>query len=152
MEGSMKATLFLRRDHEQIRSLFSQYRHSKGNGDGKRGVLERIKRELIVHTQIEIELLFPELDFMTGESEKQMQTALQDDRQINKALSEMSQAGENEKQFEAKVAALIEKIDKHIDEEEVLFEEIRKNVSEQRLEELGLEMEDRKRLLTQIAA
>jgi hemerythrin superfamily protein len=148
----MKATLFLRRDHEQIRSLFSQYRHSKGNGDGKRAVLERIKRELIVHTQIEIELLFPELDFMTGESEKQMQTALQDDRQINKALSEMSQAGENEKQFEAKVAALIEKIDKHIDEEEVLFEEIRKNVSEQRLEELGLEMEDRKRLLTQIAA
>ena len=88
---------------------------------------------------------------MTGESEKQKQTALQDDRQISKALSEMTHAGD-EKQFEAKVAAMIEKIDKHIDEEEELFEEIRKNVSEQRLEELGLEMEDRIRLLTQIAA
>jgi hemerythrin superfamily protein len=148
----MKATLFLRRDHEQIRSLFSQYRQAKGNGNGKRAVLERIKRELIVHSQIEIELLFPELEFMTGEAEKRMQAALQDDRQINKALSEMTQASETEKQFEAKVAGLIEKVDKHIDEEEGLFDEIRKTVSEQRLEELGLEMEDRKRLLTQIAA
>ena len=148
----MKATLFLRRDHEQIRSLLRQYRQAEGNGNGKRAVLEKIKRELIVHLQIEIELLYPELDFMTGESEKRMQAALQDDRQINKTLSEMTQAGENEKQFEAKVAGLIEKIDRHIDDEEELFDEIRQNVSEQRLEELGLEMEDRKRLLTQIAA
>src|SRR5262245_42477442 len=151
MEGSMKATLFLRKDHEQIRSLFNQYRQAKGSGNGKRAVLEKIKRELIVHTQIEIELLFPELDFLTGESEKRMQAALQDDRQINKTLSEMTQTGD-EKQFEAKIAGLIDKMDKHIDEEEELFDEIRKNVSEQRLEELGLEMEDRKRLLTQIAA
>jgi hypothetical protein len=148
----MKATLFLRRDHEQIRSLFSQYRQAKGSGDGKRAVLEKIKRELLVHLQIEIELLYPELDFMTGEAEKQMQAALQDDRQINKTLSELTQAGENEKQFEAKIAGLIEKIDRHIDQEEELLDEIRKNFSEQRLEELGLEMEDRKRLLTQIAA
>ena len=147
----MKATLFLRKDHEQIRNLFSQYRQGKGSGNGKRAVLEQIKRELIVHTQIEIELLYPELDFMTGETEKRMQAALQDDRQINKTLSEMTQTSD-EKQFEAKVAGLIDKIDRHIEEEEELFEEIRKSVSEQRLEELGLEMEDRKRLLTQIAA
>ena len=145
----MKATLFLRRDHEQIRNLFSQYR--QGKGDGKRAVLEQIKRELIVHSQIEIELLYPELDFMTGELEKRMQAALQDDRQINKTLSDMTQTGD-EKQFESKIAGLIEKIDRHIDEEDELFDEIRKNFSEQRLEELGLEMEDRKRLLTQIAA
>jgi hemerythrin superfamily protein len=149
MEGSMKATLFLRRDHEQIRNLFSQYRQGKGNGN--RAVLEQIKRELIVHSQIEIELLYPELDFMTGELEKRMRAALQDDRQINKTLSDMTQTGD-EKQFESKVASLIEKIDRHIDEEDELFDEIRKNFSEQRLEELGLEMEDRKRLITQIAA
>jgi hemerythrin superfamily protein len=145
----MKATLFLRRDHEQIRNLFSQYRQGKGNGN--RAVLEQIKRELIVHSQIEIELLYPELDFMTGELEKRMRAALQDDRQINKTLSDMTQTGD-EKQFESKIAGLIEKIDRHIDEEDELFDEIRKNFSEQRLEELGLEMEDRKRLLTQIAA
>jgi len=147
----MKATLFLRRDHEQIRNLFSQYRQAKGTGNGKRALLEQIKRELIVHSQIEIELLYPELEFMTGELEKRMQAALQDDRQINKTLSDMPQTGD-EKQFESKVAGLIEKIDRHIDEEDELFDEIRKNFSEQRLEELGLEMEDRKRLLTQIAA
>src|SRR5262245_15317384 len=106
MEGSMKATLFLRKDHEHIRSLFSQYRQAKGSGNGKRAMLEKIKRELIVHTQIEIELFYPELDFMTGEWEKRMQAALQDDRQINKALSEMSTTGD-EKQFESKVAGLI---------------------------------------------
>ena len=145
----MKATLFLRRDHEQIRNLISQYRQGKGNGN--RALLEQIKRELIVHSQIEIELLYPELDFMTGELEKRMRAALQDDRQINKTLSDMTQTGD-EKQFESKVAGLIEKIDRHIDEEDELFDEIRKNFSEQRLEELGLEMEDRKRLLTQIAA
>ena len=38
----MKATLFLRKDHEQIRNLFSQYRQGKGSGNGKRAVLEQI--------------------------------------------------------------------------------------------------------------
>jgi hypothetical protein len=41
----------------------------------------------------------------------------------------------------------------HIEqEEEEIFEEARKNIPEYRLEELGLEMEHRKKILTTLAA
>src|SRR5215510_14004195 len=136
---SMKATLFLRKDHETIRELFSEYRRAKGVGNGKRALFERIRKELVVHSQIEIELFYPELEAITGESEGRIKAALQEDRQIKKSLSDLISGSENEKQLESKVAGLIEKMSQHIDEEEALFDEIRKNLSEQRLEELGLE-------------
>ena len=48
---------------------------------------------------------------------------------------------------------MMDMVSRHIDrEEEEIFDEARKNLPEYRLEELGLEMEARRKLLTQLAA
>jgi hemerythrin-like domain-containing protein len=48
---------------------------------------------------------------------------------------------------------LIEEVTRHIEkEEDEIFAEARKMLPEYRLEELGLEMEDRRKILTQLAA
>jgi hemerythrin-like domain-containing protein len=58
-----------------------------------------------------------------------------------------------EKNFDAKMAQLIDAVLQHIEmEEEQIFEEARQNLSEYRLEELGLEMEDRRKILVSLAA
>jgi hypothetical protein len=48
---------------------------------------------------------------------------------------------------------LIAQVNRHIAmEEDAIFDEARKNLPEYRLEELGLEMEDRRKILTTVAA
>jgi hemerythrin-like domain-containing protein len=48
---------------------------------------------------------------------------------------------------------LIDMVNAHVQkEEEEIFEEARKNLPEFRLEELGLEMEDRRKILQTLAA
>jgi hemerythrin-like domain-containing protein len=51
------------------------------------------------------------------------------------------------------MTAMMDEVIRHIErEEEEIFDEARKNLPEYRLEELGLEMEDRRKILTQLAA
>ena len=59
----------------------------------------------------------------------------------------------SEKDFDAKMERLTSEVTGHIEmEEEEIFDEARKNLPEYRLEELGLEMEDRRKILGSIAA
>ena len=59
----------------------------------------------------------------------------------------------SDKNFETRMTALMDEVTSHIDkEEEEIFDEARKNLPEFRLEELGLEMEDRRKILATIAA
>lgn len=58
-----------------------------------------------------------------------------------------------DKNFDTKMAQLMDQVLAHIErEEEDIFDEARKNLPEYRLEELGLEMEDRRKILTLLAA
>jgi hypothetical protein len=68
-------------------------------------------------------------------------------------LDELAAMSGAEPQFEAGVGALIAAVQSHVEmEEEEIFEEARKNLPEYRLEELGLEVEERKKILLSLAA
>jgi hemerythrin-like domain-containing protein len=68
-------------------------------------------------------------------------------------LAELVNIGPQHKQFAPKIQALTQRVSEHIEFEEAeLFEEARKVLSEYRLEELGLEMEQRRKLLQITAA
>jgi hemerythrin superfamily protein len=151
----MKATLFIKKDHEKLQELFDKYRKAKGAAqNGKRAIFEEIRRELSAHSNIEKELFYPELEYSSSdEAIELMQAALKEHQEIEQLLNETVAAGSNEKQFESRVTQLIETVDEHmLHEEDDVFPQIRQILSEQRLEELGLEMQERKRILIQIAA
>src|SRR5262245_45428210 len=151
----MKATLFLRKDHEKVHSLFDRFQRAKGSSqNGKRGIFDEIRKELSVHSHIEMEIFYPELKQSTSKHAVELvDSATADHQRIEKLLGEIASATGNEKMFETKMNQLIESVQAHItQEEEEIFPEARHALSEQRLEELGLEMEDRKRILTQAAA
>jgi hemerythrin-like domain-containing protein len=150
----MKATLFLRKDHERLHELFANFRNSKATPqNGKRVVFDAIRRELAMHSDIEKELFYPALKMSSShQAEGLVETAMGDHRRIEAGLDEIT-SGLSDSQFESRALQLIELVEAHIaTEEDELLAEARRSLSEQRLEELGLEMEQRKRMLSQVAA
>jgi hemerythrin superfamily protein len=150
----MKATLLIRKDHDNIRQLFEQFRKLNGRvQNGKRSLFDQIRREISVYSSIETELFYPELrNTASDRADQLVDSALDDHRRIDQILSEIARGNGNEKLFESGVSKLMDVMTRHFDREEEIFEEARLNMSEQRLEGLGLEMELRKNVLTQIAA
>jgi hemerythrin-like domain-containing protein len=151
----MKITVLLRKDHETVRSLFTRYKKAAGRPqNGKNEIFEDIRREIMIHSQMETEIFYPALGATTSPRSAELLTsAMEEHGVVEKLLRELSATNGHDRQFEAKMTSLIDLVNEHIDkEEEEIFEEARQNLPEYRLEELGLEMEDRRKILTQLAA
>jgi hemerythrin superfamily protein len=152
----MKATLLLRKDHEKIHELFEKFGMAdRPDANGKRGLFEEIRRELTLHLKVENEVFYSALrDHSTTKSTVELVDSLSEDHdKIERLLEEIENSENNDKLMESNVIRLIEFVDAHIQkEEDQLYGEARRVFSEQRLEELGLEMEHRRRIFTQVAA
>lgn len=151
----MKVTVYLRKDHEAIRALFAKYKKAAGRAqNGRKEVFAEIRREVSIHSQMETEIFYPALENTASVRAQQLvKGAVEEHQTVENLLNELAAVNGNDKQFDSKMNELIDAINAHIDiEEEEIFDEARKNLTEFRLEELGLEMEDRRRILTQLAA
>jgi len=152
----MKVTVLLRNDHDALKALFNRFtKPADGrNQNGKKELLEEIRREILIHGQMEQEIFYPALSGTASTRAAELVSMAEEEhRSIEKVLHELSAMSGPDKAFEARVSAMMNDVLAHIDkEEEEIFEEARKNISEQRLEELGLEMEQRRKIVTSIAA
>jgi hemerythrin superfamily protein len=80
-------------------------------------------------------------------------SAEEEHQTVEKLLGELACLGPQDRTFDSKMTHLIDEVTRHIEKEEgEIFNEARKILPEYRLEELGLEMEDRRKILTQLAA
>lgn len=148
----MKATVLLRNEHETVKALFGQYKKPNArNQNGKQGLFDEIRREILLHSQIEVEIFYPAIAGTPSTTAgKLAATAEEEHNRIEELLNSMNPG---DKSFDTKMDELIKAVTHHIDmEEEQIFEEARLNLPEYRLEELGLEMEDRRKILTRVAA
>jgi hemerythrin superfamily protein len=103
---------------------------------------------------MEIEIFYPALSGTSSAAAASLvSTAVEEHESIEKMLQELSSLSPSDRTFEPKMTAMMDEVIRHIErEEEEIFDEARKNLPEYRLEELGLEMEDRRKILTQLAA
>jgi iron-sulfur cluster repair protein YtfE (RIC family) len=152
----MKVTVLLRNDHEVLKALFNKFNKSSSgkNQNGKKDLFNEIRREIQVHAQMEREIFYPALSTTSSSEAAALVTkAEQQQRSVDKLIQELNSMSGSEKTFETKMASLIDAVVQHIQmEEEEIFDEARKNLPEYRLEELGLEMEDRRKILVTLAA
>ncbi len=149
----MKVTVLLRNDHEALKVLFNKYPGARGS-NGKKEVFAEIQRELGIHSRMEKEIFYPALQATSSTRAEQLVSAALDDHEsVEKLLDEIKRLSPQDRNFDSKVQRLIEAITGHISTEEgEIFEEARKILPEYRLEELGLEMEDRRKSLGRLAA
>jgi len=151
----MKVTVLLRNDHEQVKSLFEKVKKSNArNQNGRKELFNEIRREILIHSQMEMEIFYPALaGTASARATELVSQAEREHHAVEKLLQEMNLMNATDKAFEAKMDQLVDEVSRHIDmEEEEIFDEARKSLPEFRLEELGLEMEDRRKILSTLAA
>jgi len=151
----MKVTVVLRNEHENVKSLFDKYKKpDTRRTNGKKELFDDIRREIMVHSQIEREIFYSALTSTSSTTAASLvAAAIEDHCAIEKLLQELNGVNLSDRSFETKMARMMDEVIRHIEKEEAeIFDEARKSLAEYRLEELGLEIEDRRKILTLLAA
>ncbi len=147
----MDAIGLLTKDHEAVRQLFKQFEAAgEGAGKAKRKILDKIIRELSVHSQIEETLFYPTVRqtaqvVQLQDASDEVLEALEEHHIVKWLLSELETMDPEAERFEAKVKVLKENVLHHAEEEEQkLFPMVRKLLAAEELGALGEVLENAK--------
>src|SRR5438105_14860498 len=116
----MKVTVFLRNEHESLKSLFNKYKKpGPRNVNGRNELFNDIRREILVHSQMEIEIFYPALGGTPSATAADLVgTAVEEHRAIEKLLQEANGMSSSDRNFETKVDHIMEEVLRHIESEE----------------------------------
>jgi len=151
----MNALKLLKKDHATVKTLFSRFDRTSKTDHGKRSELfALIRRELQLHTRAEEEIFYPALKALNGEGRRLVSQALKQHEYVDQLLTQISRLNPANKNFDEKFENLVESVDLHIQEEEgEIFQFAEENCSEQELQDVGRQIEERKQILDrQLAA
>ncbi len=147
----MNVLELLKEDHSNVKSLFEKFdRTDKSSQEKKTELFEKMRRELKLHSRAEEEIFYPALKALNGEGRRLVSEALKEHRDVDELLTQISRLKPCDKNFDDKMETLIENVEHHVqEEEEEIFRLAEENCSEGQLEELGQQIEDRKKILGQ---
>jgi hemerythrin superfamily protein len=141
------AIKLLTEDHNKVKKLFKEFKKlaKKNDEEGKEELATQICKELTVHAQLEEEIFYPAV-----------RAAIDDDDLMNEAMVEHGSAKDliaqiqsmraSDPMYDAVVTVLSEYINHHVEEEQnEMFPKAQK--SDMDLEELGVEIAERKKAL-----
>jgi len=134
----MKATSLLSSQHRKVEALFKKLE----NGRADHGpVLQELANSLAAHMAIEQELFYPAVKEVDSEM---IDESFEEHALAELALKRLIATDHEENEFNARVVALKELIEHHVEEEEQeLFPKIEKHLDEEELDELGKQMKAR---------
>jgi hemerythrin superfamily protein len=146
-EGPVKATDLLKADHDKVRGLFKRFDDAQGAARAE--IVENVSRELTIHAAIEEELFYPALQRShERDTVKMVRESFEEHKIVKTLIQELSETSPRDPQFEAKFTVLREAVEHHAEEEEDdLFPDAQRDLGDDRLLQLGTEMQDRKKEL-----
>ena len=140
----MDAITLLTTDHDEVRSLFEQFRTANEADDMTRmkELQKQIFSELETHTRIEEDIFYPAVrDTDEEELAETVDEGVQEHHVVKVLMREIEDVSGDDT-FIAKMKVLMENVEHHAEEEETdMFPDLRERMSQQRLDELGTEME-----------
>jgi hemerythrin HHE cation binding domain-containing protein len=148
----MKVTALLRNEHNTVEALFAKFENVEaGNQNSKRRLFDEMRWKLLNYFETKTEIFYPALALTASPTARNLTSAAEEQiGAIEDLLDSMNTQDEN---FDTRMNELIGAVTRHIEtEEERIFDEARNNLTEYRIEELGLEMEQREKILTRRAA
>ena len=136
---STDAITVLKNDHKEVKKLFRQFEQAGDNATQRKGALvTSIIAELIRHTYIENECMYPEVRKLLPELEDDVLESYEEHHVADLLCLELSTMSPGDEHFDAKTTVLIENVEHHIDEEERdWFPKVRKGLSRKQLQEIG---------------
>ena len=131
----MKATALLEKQHRRVEAAFKKLEAGKSD---PRPILEQLANELTAHMVIEEKLFYPATRAF---DEDMVFESFEEHAVASFALARLLACDPKDKRFQARVVALKELIEHHVEEEEEdLFPKVDKKMDEQAHEQLGLQM------------
>jgi hemerythrin superfamily protein len=140
----MDATELLMKDHENVQGLFAQFERSREDAQKKSMLFEKIKDELQMHTKVEEEIFYPAVEDLPIERAKDdIERSIQDHEEVDALLDELQSLSPDDADFDQKMTELMDAVRSHIQlEHEEVFKIARAGLGEERLKEMGREMEE----------
>ncbi len=139
----MDAIALLKADHRSVEKLFKEF---ESTGDRafvtKAKVVSEIVTQLSVHCEIEELLFYPAASKATTQTKSMVLTSLEEHLGAKRLLTDLETMEPTDERFDAKVTVLVEQIRHHVrEEEDDLFPKVADGLSQERLNELGDELE-----------
>jgi iron-sulfur cluster repair protein YtfE (RIC family) len=141
----MTATELLKKDHGEVKKLFTQLGRTTGRAAQRReGLIEKLAQELELHAQVEEEIFYPAMK-ESGEGEDLVQAALEEHGEMKRLMAELQGMDVSSDDLTAKVEELREAVVHHATEEErEMFPLARKRLGVEELSRLGGQIRSRK--------
>lgn len=136
----------LKQDHAEVKKLFTEF--ESADGRSKSRIVNQALMELEVHAAIEEEIFYPAIERLNG-SESIVAEAEEEHHVAKMLIEELRgmQRGGNDVTYDAKFMVLMENVKHHIKEEEKEMLPKASKVGKEELEQLGMQMEERKKAL-----
>lgn len=130
----MKATSLLEDQHRKVEALFEKLESGGSDAD----VLEELANSLAAHMAIEQDIFYPAIKEVDSDL---VNESFEEHSIAEVALKRLLATDDGDDSFDARVTALKELIEHHVEEEEEqLFPAVEKALSEETLEKLGTVM------------
>jgi hypothetical protein len=138
----MDAFELLKQDHEKVSDIFEKLDETTERGVKTREELfTRLKTELDIHAFIEETLLYPTLK-EAKETHDITLEAIEEHKVVKRLLAELDTLPKDREQWGAKLTVLKENVEHHVEEEEdEMFKDARKVLSQEQIDDLGARME-----------
>ncbi|HEV8641000.1 MAG TPA: hemerythrin domain-containing protein [Methylomirabilota bacterium] len=141
----MTATELLKKDHSEVKKLFTQLGRTTTRAARRReGLIDKLAEELEIHAQVEEEIFYPAMK-ESGEGEDLVQEALDEHGEMKRLMAELQGMDVSSDDVAAKAEELREAVVHHATEEErEMFPLARKRLGTEELSRLGEQIQSRK--------
>ncbi|HXK33321.1 MAG TPA: hemerythrin domain-containing protein, partial [Dehalococcoidia bacterium] len=136
------ALSLIREDHRRVQDLFKEFENTDDR-NRKRQIVQQCLQELQVHAIIEEEILYPAVRKHTDAGEL-MNEAEEEHHVADLIMEEIAGMQPSNKNYDAKFMVLAENVRHHIREEEGEMLPKAAELGREMLQELGMELEQRK--------
>jgi hemerythrin superfamily protein len=140
----MNAIDLLRKDHERVKELFSEYDTLSGDGAKKNEIAQTALREIELHSRIEEEIFYPAMRSKSVKSGKELvKRSYSEHQDIDDLVAELRDSDISDPEFDDRFQELMEEMEEHMEEEESeLFPKAQ--VLGKELDSLGQQMQEEK--------
>ncbi len=140
----MNALELLKKDHDKVKELFSEYGTLSGDGARKNEIAQTILKELEMHSRIEEDIFYPAMRARSGKDGKELvKHSVGEHHEIDDLVSELRDTDPSDPDFDDRFQELMEDVEEHFEEEEIeMFPKAQ--ILGRELDTLGRQMQEEK--------
>jgi iron-sulfur cluster repair protein YtfE (RIC family) len=134
----MDATQLLKKQHAEVKGLFGEFESATDIAE-KQQLFDEIADDLAAHCTIEEKVFYPAI--YVGPLKEKLREAVEEHLGAKRLIADLLDLEPEDEQFDAKMKALQEQVEHHVEEEEgTIFPEVKRNFSVDELSAMGEQM------------